>query len=87
MESRKKVEVILLAKQKQNTDTENHSMDTKGEGRGGDGLGDWVDKYTLPCTQQITPENLAFSTGNSPRCSVATYVGRNKKQGCLYTQS
>ena len=58
------------------TDTENHSMDTKGGRERGMDWATGIDKYTLPCTQQITHENLAFSTGSSPRCPVETYVGR-----------
>ena len=51
-------------KQKQKQ-TQRTNMDTKAGG--GDGLMDWkipMDKNTLLCIEQVTNENLLFSTGN-----------------------
>ena len=49
-------------------------MDTKqGKGMGmWDELGDGVDIYTFLCIKEITNENLLYSTGSSPPCSVVT---------------
>ena len=44
--------------------------------------------YTLPYIEQITNENLLYSTENSARCSVVTYMGKKSiKRGDKYTYS
>ena len=51
---------------------ENKLMYTNREEGGGMNWEMRIDIYTLLCIKQITNENLLYSTGNSPQCSVVT---------------
>ena len=53
---------------------ENNCTDTKRERGGGMNWETGIDMYTLLilCIQQMTNENLLYSTGNSTQCSVLT---------------
>ena len=66
------VQMNLLAKQKQRTDTENKLTDTKVERGAGMNQEIGIDTYTLLCIQEMTDENLLYSSGNSTQFSVVT---------------
>ena len=72
VESRKMVQMNLLAKQNRDTDSENKRMDTQGRKGGGMNWKMGIDIYPLLCIKQIANEILLYSRGNSAWYSVMT---------------
>ena len=75
------VQMNSFAKQKESHRCRHKPYSYQG---GWDEAGDGIGMYTLLCIKQITNENLLYSAGKSPRCSLVTEMVRNSKKDWIY---